>query len=300
LLGLLRERFHPRVAVVLGCAMLALAAMSGLLAWLGTLPPRDQLLHLTGQVQELKLTNAATGAFTITLLSAGALYTFEFDHAHRLVGLPAWTEKLRDSRGEIIVTLDYFEVGRSKKVVDVLFGDERVLSYEEVAGLAAAKAIKDRNSAIGFGIMGAVLISFGGLARLARGNSSQRAIPDSGALLWLVFYGLLLVVMLTEPAILHRAFGAEAFHLPIEYALPVVLALLLLPLWPGCMGLTSLVAQAMRKGRGGKIGMILEIRSALASGNPAQRQMAIKTLWFFAYFGLLAGAWIAYAAMLGI
>jgi len=27
LLGLLRERFHPRVAVVLGCAMLALAAM---------------------------------------------------------------------------------------------------------------------------------------------------------------------------------------------------------------------------------------------------------------------------------
>ena len=43
--------------------------------------------------------------------------------------------------------------------------------------------------------------------------------------------------------------------------------------------------------------MILEIRSALASGNPAQRQMAIKTLWFFAYFGLLAGAWIAYAAM---
>jgi len=280
--------------------MLALAAMSGLLAWLGTLPPRDQLLHLTGQVQELKLTNAATGAFTITLLSAGALYTFEFDYAHRLVGLPAWTEKLRDSRGEIIVTLDYFEVGRSKKVVDVRFGDKRVLSYEEVAGLAAEKAIKDRNSAIGFGIMGAVLISFGRLARLAGGNSSQRGIPDSGALLWLVFYGLLLVVMLTEPAILHRAFGAEAFHLPIEYALPVVLALLLLPLWPGCMGLTSLVAQAMRKGRGGKIGMILEIRSALASGNPAQRQMAIKTLWFFAYFGLLAGAWIAYAAMLGI
>jgi hypothetical protein len=148
--------------------------------------------------------------------------------------------------------------------------------------------------------MGVVLISFGGLVRLARGNSYPRAIPDSGALLWLVFYGLLLVVMLTEPAILHRAFGAEAFHLPIEYALPVVLALLLLPLWPGCMGLTSLLAQAMRKGRGGKIGMILEIRSALASDNPAERQMAIKTLWFFAYFGLLAGAWIAYAAMLGI
>ena len=300
MLGLLRERFHPRVAVVLGCAMLALAAMSGLLAWLGTLPPRDQLLHLTGQVQELKLRNPATGAFTITLLSAGALYTFEFDHAHRLVGLAARTEKPRDNRGEIIVTLGYFEFGRSKKVVDVLFGKERVLRYEEVAGLAAEKASKDRNSAIGFGLMGAALISFGGLAQLARGNSSQRAIPDSGALLWLVFYGLLLVVMLTEPAILHRAFGAEAFHLPIEYALPVVLALLLLPLWPGCMGLTSLVAQAMRKGRGGKIGMILEIRSALASDNPAQRQMAIKTLWFFAYFGLLAGAWIAYAAMLGI
>jgi len=99
--------------------------------------------------------------------------------------------------------------------------------------------------------------------------------------------------------ILHRAFGAEAFHLPIEYALPVVLALLLLPLWPGCMGLTSLLRQAMSKGRGGKLGMILEMRSALASDNLAERRMAMKTLWCFAYIGLLAGAWIAYAAMLG-
>ena len=300
MLGLLRQ-LHPRVAVSFGCAMLVLAGMSGLLAWLGTLPPRDQLLHLTGQIQELKLRNPDTGAFTITLLSAGALHTFDFDNAHRLVGLPSSTETLGDGRGEITATLHYFEIGRGKKVVDVVLGKERVLSYDKVARLAAEKAIKDRNSAIGFGVMGAVLISLGGLARLARGNSHQPAAPNSiGALLWLVFYGLMLMVMLTEPAILHRAFGAEAFHLPIEYALPVVLALLLLPLWPGCMGLTSFLRQAMRKGRGGKLGLILEMRSALASDNPAERRMAMKTLWFFAYFGLLAGAWIAYAAMLGI
>jgi hypothetical protein len=300
LLGLLRQ-LHPRVAVIFGCAMLALAGMNGLLAWLGTLPPRDQLLHLTGQIQELKLQNPNTGAFTITLLSAGALHTFDFDNAHRLIGLPSSTETLGDGRGEITATLHYFEIGRGKKVVDVVLGKERVLSYDKVARLAAEKAIKDRNSAIGFGIMGAVLISVGGLARLARGNSHYPATPNSiGALLWLVFYGLLLMVMLTEPAILHRAFGTEAFHLPIEYALPVVLALLLLPLWPGCMGLTSLLRQAMRKGRGGKLGMIMEMRSALASDNPAERRMAMKSLWFVAYFGLLAGAWIAYAAMLGI
>ena len=300
MLGLLRQ-LHPRVAVSLGCAMLVLAGMSGLLAWLGTLPPRDQILHLTGQIQELKLRNPDTGAFTITLRSAGALHTFDFNNADRLVGLPSSNETLGDGRGEITATLHYFEIGRGKKVVDVVLGKERVLSYDKVARLAAEKTIKDRNSAIGFGVMGAVLISLGILARLAGGKSHQPAASNSlGALLWLVFYGLMLMVMLTEPVILHRAFGAEAFHLPIEYALPVVLALLLLPLWPGCMGLTSLLRQAMSKGRGGKLGMILEMRSALASDNLAERRMAMKTLWCFAYIGLLAGAWIAYAAMLGI
>jgi hypothetical protein len=285
---------------MLGCAMLALAGMSGLLAWLGTLPPRDQLLHLTGQLQELKLRNANAGAFTIALLSSGALQTFDFDNAHRLVGRSASTEKLGNGQGEITVTVGYFEIGRGKKVVDVVFGKDRVLSYDKVASLAAEKAIKDRNSSIGFGVMGAVLISLGGLARLGRGYSHQSAAASSGVLLWLVFYALMLVVMLTEPAILHGAFGTKAFYLPTEYVLPVVLALLLLPLWPGCMGLTSLLREAMRKGRGGKLGMILEMRSALASDNPAERRMAMKTLWFFAYFGLLAGIWIAYAAMLGI
>jgi len=71
---------------MLGCAMLALAGMSGLLAWLGTLPARDQLLHQTGQLQELRLRDANTGAFTITLLSSGTLQTFDFDNADRLVG----------------------------------------------------------------------------------------------------------------------------------------------------------------------------------------------------------------------
>jgi hypothetical protein len=285
---------------MLGCAMLALAGMSGLLAWLGTLPPRDQLLHLTGQLQELKLRNANTGAFTITLLSSGALQTFDFDNAYGLVGLSSSTQKLGGGQGGIAVTVDYFEIGRGKKVVDVVLGKDRVLSYDKVASLAAEKAMKDRDSAIGFGVMGALLISLGGLARLAGGNSHPSAAASSGVLLWLVFYGLMLVVMLTEPAILQRAFGTKAFYLPIEYALPVVLALLLLPLWPGCMGLTSLLREAMRKGRGGKLGLLLEMRSALASDNPAERRTALKALWFFAYFGLLAGVWIAYAAMLGI
>jgi hypothetical protein len=163
---------------------------------------------------------------------------------------------------------------------------------------------KDRNSAIGFGVMGALLMSLGGLARLARSNSHQPAPPSLGttigALLWLAFYGVILVVMLTEPATTHRAFGAEAFHLPIEYVLPPALAVLLMPLWPGCMGLGELIPQAMSKGRGGKLGMVLEIRSALTSGNPANRRMALQTLWFFGYFGLLVVAWIVYAAMIGI
>src|SRR5262245_635276 len=58
----------------------------------------------------------------------------------------------------------------------------------------------------------------------------------------------MLAVMLTEPALLRRAFEAEALQLPIEYALPVVLALLAAVV-AGCMGLPSLLRQAMRKGR---------------------------------------------------
>ena len=303
MLGPLRQ-LHPRAAVIFGCAMLALAGMAAGVAWLGALPPRDQLLHLTGQVQELKLQDASTGAFKITLLSAGALHTFDFDNAHRLVDLPSWTERLGDGRGEMTVALHYFALGRKRKVVDVVLGKERVLSYDDVARMAADKATKDRNSAIGFGAMGGLLISLGGLARLARGKSHQPAAPNPdttiGALCWLAFYGLILVVMLTEPAILHRAFGVEVFHLPIEYVVPPALALLFLPLWPGCMGLASLTRQAMHKGRGGKLGMVLEMRSALASNNPAERRMAIKMLWFLAYFGLLVAAWIVYATMIGI
>jgi hypothetical protein len=73
-----------------------------------------------------------------------------------------------------------------------------------------------------------------------------------------------------------------------------------LPFWPGFMGLASLTLHAMRKGRGGKMGLVLEMGSALASGNSAERRMAIKMLWLLAYFTLLVAAWIVYAAMLGI
>jgi hypothetical protein len=172
-----------------------------------------------------------------------------------------------------------------------------------MAGVVAAVA-KDHNGAIGFGATGALLISLGGLAWIARRSSHRPAAPNPdatiAALCWLALYGLTLVVILTEPVILHRAFGTEAFRLPIEYVLPAPLALLLLPLWPGFMGFASLLRRAMSKGRAGTLGVILEMRLALASDHPAERRMAIKTLWFFAYFALLVGAWIVYAAMIGI
>jgi hypothetical protein len=110
----------------------------------------------------------------------------------------------------------------------------------------------------------------------------------------------MLAVMLTEPDILHRAFGTEVFRLPIEYVLPAILLLLLLPLWPGFVGFAALLRQAMSRGRRGIMGVLMEMRLAFASGNPAERAMAFRALWFLAYFILLVGSWIAYAAMLGV
>jgi hypothetical protein len=302
LLGLLRQ-LHPRVIVSFGCAILALAGMAGGVAWLNTLPPREQLLRLTGELQELRLEDAVTGAFKITVAAEGKLYTFDFDHAQRPAALPSWVGP-RYGRGNIAVDLKYIEIGRHKKVVDVVLGNERVLSYDEVIKRTTEKVAKDRQSAIGFGAVGALLIFVGGLARLAQGSSHAFAMPNPeitiGAALWALLYGTALVVMLTEPAILHRAFGAEAFQLPIEYVLPAALALLLVPLWPGFIALASLTLKSLRKGRGGKLGMVLEMMSALASGAPAERRMAIKVLWLLAYLTLLFGGWIFYAAMLGI
>lgn len=173
-----------------------------------------------------------------------------------------------------------------------------------VMAVLAAAVATDQNGAIGFGTTGVLLISLGGLAWLARRNSHQPAAPNPdttiAALCWLALYGLTLAAVLTQPAILRRAFGAEVFQLPIEYVVPAALALLLLPLWPGFMGLAGLLRRALGKGRGGLLGIILEMRSALASDDPAERRMAFKTLWFFAYFILLIGAWIAYAEMIGV
>ena len=298
-LGLLR-RLHPRGMVVGGCAILALAGMALLVAWLDALPPREQLRHVDGQLQALTLRDAKAGAFEITLVSDGAVHTFALEHAQRLADL-LHSASLRQG---VPVTVQYFESGQKRRVVDVVLGQDRVVSYDEVARLVEAKAQRDRNSAIGFGTLGAFLLLLGAAARLARSGSEPAAQTDPvttiGALCWLSLYGIMLVVMLTEPAILHRAFGTEVFQLPIEYVLPVALALLLLPLWPGCMGLAALVRQAMLKGKGGKAGMLLELQSALRSSNPAERRMAIKALWFLGYLVALMAAWIAYAAMLGI
>jgi hypothetical protein len=299
MLALLRQ-LHPRVALSFGCAILALAGIAAGVAWLNTLPAIEHLLHLTGQLQELRLVGG-NGAFRITVLSDGKLHTFDVDNAQQPA---AMSSSERDSQDKIGVALSYFEIGRSKKVVDVVLGNEKVLSYDEVASRTAEKVAKDRNTAIGIGVIGALLILVGGLARITQSRSYGRAAPNPettiGAVLWVFLYGTALVVMLTEPLILHRAFGAELFHLPIEYVWPAALAVLFVPFWPGFMGLGSLTLQAMRKGRGGKLGLVLEMRSALASGNPVERRMAIRMIWLLTYFTLLVTAWIVYATLLGI
>ena len=299
MLGLLRQ-LHPRGVTIVGCAILALAGMAAFIAGLGTPPPREQLLHLTGRLQGLKLKDARTGAFEMTIVSADSLRTFDFANAHRLMALVRGGEARQGAE----VALSYFEFGRSMRVVDVVLGKENVLSYDDVARLGSEKAAKDGSTAIGLGVLGASLLLIGGLARLARGSSHEAPTsnPDTtiGAVCWLAFYGIALVVILTEPAILHQAWGTQAFHLPIEYVVPPALALVFLPLWPGCMGLAALIREAMRKGRGGRLGLLLELRSALRSRDPAERRMALKTLWFFGYFASVAAAWIVYAAILGI
>jgi hypothetical protein len=173
-----------------------------------------------------------------------------------------------------------------------------------MAGLAAAVGT-ERYGAIGFGTTGALLVSLGALAWLARRSSPQPPAAPSpettiAALCWLALYGLTLTTILTQPDILHRAFGTEALQLPIEYVVPAVLALLLLPLWPGFMGVAALLRRAMGKGRGGMLGISLELRAALASVDPAERRMALQALWFLAYFILLMGGWIAYAEKIGV
>jgi len=173
-----------------------------------------------------------------------------------------------------------------------------------MAGLAAA-VTTDRSGAIGFGVTGALLLSVGILAWLARRSSHRPpTAPNTettiAALCWLALYGLMLAAILTRPDILHRAFGTEALQLPIEYVVPAAVLLLLLPLWPGFMGLAGLLRRAMDKGRAGLLGIALEMRLALASGDPAEQRMALKGLWLFAYFILLIGGWIAYAEMVGV
>lgn len=173
-----------------------------------------------------------------------------------------------------------------------------------MAGLAAAVGT-DHNGATGFGITGALLLSLGVLAWLARRSSPQPpAAPDPdttiAALCWLALYGVMLSAILTKPAILHGAFGTQAFGVPIEQVVPAALVLLLLPLWPGFVGVAGLLRRALGKGRAGLLGIGLEMRSALASADPAERRTALKALWFLAYFVLLIGSWIAYAEMMGI
>ena len=80
--------------------------------------------------------------------------------------------------------------------------------------------------------------------------------PNELLVFLLIAFGGAPVVILAEPATLHR----EAFHLPIEYVL-------FLPLRLAYMGLSALKLHAMRHGRVGKAGLIGEM----------------GPLWFFIY-----------------
>jgi hypothetical protein len=124
----LLKQLQPRPVVICGCALLFLAGMSALLAWLATIPPADRLLHVTGQLEELTLQDPSTGLFTITLLTPSGLRTFDLDNAHRLVALQARAatpDEERIGRG-MPVALDYFAFGRGKIVVDATLGKTKV------------------------------------------------------------------------------------------------------------------------------------------------------------------------------
>jgi hypothetical protein len=263
--------------------------MAGLAAWFDTIAPRDQLRYVTGQLQELVLQNARAGAFKITLASGAALHTFEFKNAHRLVALLSPRENLdgRQINPAVTVALAYYPFGRGKQVVDVTLGQDNVLSYEDVAGLAAEKVVGDRIIATGLGALGALLICLGGAARIARRGSEKVAwlnpyeTRSEVLVVLLILFAGPLVAILAEPATLHRRFGVEAFHLPIEYVLSTALALLFfLFLWLGYMGLSALELRAMRDGRVGKSGLTGEISS----------------LWFLIFPILF---WIVFAVMIG-
>jgi hypothetical protein len=294
--------------VLSGCGILLLAGVNGLLAWFDTIAPRDQLRHVTGQLQELVPQDTRAGAFKITLASGGALDTFEFENAHRLVALLSPKEDLdgRQINPAVTVALAYYPFGRAKQVVDVTLGQDNVLSYEDVARLAAEKVIVDRNTAIGFGALGALFIFLGSAARIAGGGSGRVAglspceshnkglvlfltYNEDLVLFWLVIFGGPLVVILADPTTLHRKFGVEALHLPIEYVLSIALALLFfLPLWLSYLGLSAVGLRAMRDGWGiGKTSLIWEIAGLI---------WEISPLWFFIYPILF---WIVFAMTLG-
>jgi len=59
--------------------------------------------------------------FRITLASGDALYTFEFENAHRLVPFLSVGENLENRQidGVVTVALAYYAFGRGKKVVNV-------------------------------------------------------------------------------------------------------------------------------------------------------------------------------------
>jgi hypothetical protein len=90
----LLKQLQPRSFVIFGCALLTLGGMSGLLAWLDTIPPPDKLFHVTGQMEDLTLQDPSTGSFAITLATERGLRAFDLENARRLVGPQSWVAPL--------------------------------------------------------------------------------------------------------------------------------------------------------------------------------------------------------------
>jgi len=128
---------------------------------------------------------------------------------------------------QVPVGLRYFELGRMTRCRCVL-GDEKVLRYEEVEGPAGEKGDEGQQQAPSGLVQWALARSLRrlpGLPEAARTHLTAPKPPTKpiGACAGLEFYGSSWWVMLTNPADLDRAFGAEAFSDDIESVLPIAL-----------------------------------------------------------------------------
>jgi len=284
---------RPRIFLTFAAALFVLAGMSGLLAWLAGVPARDQLLTASGSLERVEIADRGKGAYRVSLRDGGGVRSFYVE------GARDW-DSATATRGAS-VTVGTYMFGRSERVADLYVGALHVLDYADVARAAESKAARERAGAAGYTALGLVLVAVGALIwTVSPPDAPPAPGREIGLALWVVLAGLIGVVMITEPVILHRAFGRETFGWPTEYAVVPAVMLLLLPLLPGCMGFGEISLQAFRKGRAGKFGLAREIGEAVLRGEGERRRAGLRAVWFFAYLAVLAVAWILYADRLGI